>query len=452
MGECYRLAKASPGEVSLRPWGLKHASRGPMSGFLGHVPVPTSNSLCIHRGAGLTLPLLLYGDEGRGPKRANYLEFTVETPFGLAEHKGQGRGCAAELNTLPTDLVPDAPTVMEMNETWHASLLDLNAKGHSYLTRHLVFGLPSYWYKKHRSILDKHLELLVDDMKHLFDQGVEVHPSKKVFRASLIGIKGDMKFHHEIVSAFTRSYAQLSKKANETAMMCSLCHAGDASYQFEECDTAPKWLESQFMDRPWRSTPILARIPYDDSRPEQMNRLDPFHVMKVGLNRDITGSLIMVFARLGMFDTFTEGESQDINERLVRAHSWFRLWCLANKKSPGLRSFTRTFFNAKTYATTPWTNSKGSDSTLLLGFLKFFIATMLDADRVEFGQHRPLLEVGRLVVMNILAIHCICQTHGMWMDRRCAQLLFLKFMLVAKGYHRLARHGLALGLVPFLKE
>ena len=112
-------------------------------------------------------------------------------------------------------------------------------------------------------------------------------------------------------------------------------------------------------------------IPYDNTQPESAYKLDMFHVFKVGIGRDIVGSSLVWFCKLGMFDL--DGESQALPARLTRCHSWFKLWAKANSRSPGLRSFTKSYFNAPTAASAPWTNSKGSDTMMLLEFLEWLI-------------------------------------------------------------------------------
>ena len=188
-----------------------------------------------------------------------------------------------------------------------------------------------------------------------------------------------MKFHAETCCRFDRYHANLGKTAD--LMMCPFCHAGQQGMPFEELDDTPLWTNSMFATRPWPAddSPHLATIPYDSfGRREAMFSLDPFHVSKVGLIRDVVGSLLVIMCRVGFFDTASD--SRDINERLTRAHSSFRLWCAANHKSPGLRSLTRAYLNAKTFSTSPWTNSKGSDSMLLAKWLCFYTGLMLETE------------------------------------------------------------------------
>ncbi|CAL1138554.1 unnamed protein product [Cladocopium goreaui] len=256
------------------------------------------------------LPLNLYGDEGRGPKRALFLEMSCETAFGIFPHKG-GCSCNAELQKVPTSAIPHCVADSFGPEVAVAEGLSTNLKGHSYLTKHLIFGLPSYLYKEHEAILQKHLQLLSEDMCHLYETGIQLGES--LWHGVLIGVKGDMKFHAETCCRFDRYHANLGKIAD--LMMCPFCHAGQQGMPFEELDDTPLWTNSMFATRPWPAddSPHLATIPYDSfGRQEAMFSLDPFHVSKVGLIRDVVGSLLVIMCRVGFFDTASD--SRDINE------------------------------------------------------------------------------------------------------------------------------------------
>eukprot|EP00438_Fugacium_kawagutii_P018224 Skav218339 [mRNA] locus=scaffold755:551991:552857:- [translate_table: standard] len=201
------------------------------------------------------------------------------------------------------------------------------------------------------------------------------------------------------------------------------------------------------MSRPWENDhcPQVAAIPFDLlGRQEGMFRLDLFHLLKVGLSRDVVGSLVVIYSRVGFFDA--NDDPRDFPERLARAHGSFRLWCLQNGKSPGLRSFTRSFFNCESFACSPWSNSKGSDTTLLLGWLRWFTGLKLATDPEGMD---TFLKTAKTVTSAILDLHHLCETHGLFLDRACAQLLYCKMMIVAKGYHLLAREACTYRMVGF---
>ena len=124
-----------------------------------------------------SIPILIFGDEGRGAKRGNFLVWTVESAIGLSYLSKQERACncAAALATLPPNDVTHSTCEKRVCEQHfdHALLQTTNYKGHSYLTRHLLFGIPHWLYKENKNVVDKHLQLLRDDLIELFHQGIE---------------------------------------------------------------------------------------------------------------------------------------------------------------------------------------------------------------------------------------------------------------------------------------
>ena len=389
-----------------------------------------------------TIPIVLYGDEGKGPKRDNFLEFTVESPIGSSRLKPCQCSCKDEVRHLP-----DVPTfngrVDESDLCGIAATMSTNQKGHCYLNSFLLFGLARYIYGSHPEIVQKHLEIVATEAHRLYEEGFTVVGEEAPYFCALVGVKGDMKFHKEIVG-FTRCYATMGNNL----MMCAYCFAGDAAYRFDECLHEPQWAQTCFAQRPWDEDPPFAKIPFDRGRPEWMYKLDPFHVQKLGVSRDIVGSSIVVLARMGYFD-YDNNESKSLEARLERAHGHFRLWCCSEKKSPGLRSFTKNFLNAQTQATTPWVNAKGSDVTLLLGWLRFLAVQLLNDGSDHGVGAEKFLKLLKSLISKVLGMHKILETHGLFLERSCAQNLYMKIMMIAKGYMLLAGIALQRGYVAY---
>lgn len=397
--------------------------------FRAHHPghqVYTRHGDALHK----VIPYCFHGDEGKGPKRATFMDFSFETPFGLELFESVC-SCSGTLeNDLPRDLT------MTMSH---------NAKGHSYLKRYLLFGLPHAWYKDGKDhILDKHLELVAANAKDFFENGVRL-PNGEVFYGAFIGLKGDLKFHKDVTVSLKRCYANMGSK--NYLMMCSFCHAGLREYPFEETDEVPRWSETLFVDRPWETDPFLATIPFDSEEPEFGLKLDPFHIMKVGFNRDAVGSIVFTLLRLGYFDC-TEQDSLAVPARLKRAYGLFRLWTTVERKSPGCRSFTRSFFNALTASSSPWVNAKGSDCTLMLKWLTFFLRLTLQTVP-KAQEHKNLFKVMLQLTETILEFQNHCQQHGLFLRRACGQKLHGLVMTISRSYHWLAREVLTLKIAGF---
>ena len=407
-----------------------------------------------------TVPLALFGDEGRGPKRGNFLVWSLESAVGLNDLCDSQCDCATSLAKLPPcDLLSQEvryPQHVGMEIWQRASLQMTNMKGHSHVTRHLIFGLPHWLYKAKKAILDLHIDVMVQDMTRLLTDGVVV--KGQTFYGALIAIKGDMKQH--IWLGVSRSYHKL-----RAGMMCSLCEAGADGVPFDTHAEDPQWATTVFKSRPWQATPAICAIPFDDAAPEGAFALDPFHIYKVGMGRDLAGSFLSVLCREKMFDdtwlTLTKlvrfliefshpeegipGEGKGIDERLKRAHAWFHLWCRTHGRAAGLRSFTKAFLNIKSKNSFPWTNSKGSDSILLLKFAVWYAGLMLqDVDRRSPLQV-DFLKTFKATAEQGLKAFDVMYSHGLWLPRVCAAALYSHLMFSLRGYKKLARSTLDMG-------
>lgn len=291
-------------------------------------------------------PLLIHGDEGRSLKKTGYLVVAVETPFGSHEDEriSKGCSCASFLASRP-DLPSFGVSSVNHSDDNSISIADgqlTNFKGHSYLSHWMIFGLGGWVYKKHPQVANKLLEELSLNMLELFEKGVVLQNGKTVF-ASLVGIKGDLDFHEKYMK-LERSYSHLGSR--NKIEICHLCKAGSARFPFEDFAEVPDWASpaSMLASRPWGADaePSLSRIPFDNSSPEVAIRHDPFHVVKVGIARDVIGGTLIYLVRKGFFDAV--GDSKNIQERFSRAHSVFSLWAKTEKKNTTATFIYKGFF------------------------------------------------------------------------------------------------------------
>lgn len=248
-----------------------------------------------------TIPVCLFGDEGRGPKRGNFLMWSIESAIGLKDLPDDWScSCKDELDKLlPTDLTDWKGNMKGIDDNLFRRALKqmTNMKGHSYTTRHMLFGIPHWLYKDEGStVLENHIEALTDDMNSLYWNGVEV--GGQTYYGALIGFKGDMKHHLSL--GLNRSYHKL-----RGGMMCSLCEAGAPGIGFESHLDQPPWETTMYSSRPWDVQPVVCSIPFNSQTPERAFVLDPFHLFKLGLARDLAGSMIVYLARTGSFDDDT---------------------------------------------------------------------------------------------------------------------------------------------------
>ena len=97
----------------------------------------------------------------------------------------------------------------------------------------------------------------------------------------------------------------------------------------------------------------------------------------------------------------------------------------------------------------PWSNTKGSDSVLLLEYLKWFTGLLLDNLPQHLQPYRRLLRVLKSTVTHGLEVLHICYSHGLWLPRVCAQGVYLHMMSFLSGYQSLARIALNLGMPAY---
>ncbi|CAE7919615.1 unnamed protein product [Symbiodinium necroappetens] len=357
-----------------------------------------------------TIPLLLHGDEGRYLKRSNYLIMTVESCLGSVPQPKQSCSCKDDpVLSRYTDL-----DVEPNPKRTRASMQHCNSRGHPYLSKFLCCGMASSEYKEHPDLMFEAFRLIAEDLEVLCTDGVEI-PGHGCYYGGFLGLKGDMAFHHKL-GHLLRSYRNLGR--DQDIPMCHLCLAGSENVPFESVEDTPPWHETYCVSDPWPEDdpPDIANIPFDPLCRPAMFRLDVFHLWKVGLGRDLVGSGVVVLCLLGYFD-FQDDCTKNLDDRLARAHSCFRLWCLGSHCTAALRSFTRLNFNCKTLDFFPWANVKGSDCTLLSKWLLFFLRAQVKPKQT----HRRLLRALQDTLQSSITFFTILHSHGLWLPRHCAQ-------------------------------
>ena len=318
-----------------------------------------------------TIPLALHGDEGRYLKKSNYMICTVESLLG--SHGEAATKCSCCRDPV-MQRYPGLARVAQGQHEARAKKQITAGKGHSYLSRFMCFGMASKQYKECPGLLSKGFELVSSDLRELCENGVVVE-GKGTFYAGFLGVKGDMKFHHQ-VGHLSQSYFNLGRKHDYA--ICHLCQAGTSGVGFESLEDDPAWASAVDNVAPWKDgqSPALVSVPFDSVRKSAVFRLDPFHLWKVGLGRDLCGSGVVILCYLGKFD-FEQDCAQNIDSRLARAHSCFRLWCLGARKTPALRSFTKLNLMVPDSLAFGWGNWKGSDNTLITQWLLFFLTNQM---------------------------------------------------------------------------
>ena len=404
----------------------------------------------VHSSEVLTrvVPLFLHGDEGRGQKKSPYLVLSMESPIGCIPRLKGACGCRAYMESRP-----DLPNFGEAREYLLTDevkrrCLDMftNFRSHSYLTRHLLFGARAWILKKNPQILQKLLEIIVDDFNRLMLEGIHI-PKHGLMFAGIAGCKGDMDWHQKIYN-LTRCYSKVQSR--DVGMICHACCAAagaNSVHNFDDFSEVPNWEPTLYTSRPFDEPwPLLAGLPIHDQHPEKAIVGDTLHIIKLGLARDLIGGIIIVLLRRGFYDH--PGSSRNFPDRLARAHSMFTLFCAARKEHPSLRSFTKDFFHIQNFLSAPWTNSKGSDSLILLRWCHFFTKLQMEHPTVE-GCHELLSCMSRTCEA-MLEIFRIIHSHKLFLERPCANLVYVSIMRTLRGYKKLGLMALTMNMRAFI--
>ena len=395
-----------------------------------------------------TIPVVVHGDEGRYLKKGNWMVCAFEPILGIdgAEKNTKRKPCTCDEDPVMSRYgnigcghVGDQAFLDAINL---ASKQLVNDSGNEFLTKHLLFGMSSLLYKKHKELLKRAFMMVSTDLTALHESGLTV--DGHTYFVSTVGIKGDLKFHHQ-VGHLTRSYFNIGTTRNHP--ICSLCLAGSDGVDFENTTDEPPWLRTMFTVRPWNrgDTPALASIPFDPNQPEGLFRLDLFHCWKGGLGRDLTGSTLIILCQLQYFDFESDSEF-NLPARLKRAHSLFVLWCQATGKSPALHSFSKLLLNYKNERSFAWFNTKGSDTTLLTAWLLFTVKLSIETN----GYRYQKLETALVETLgSAKSVFQLLRSHPLWLRRHCAQRAQHHLTVMLRGYKVLAREARNLKVVAY---
>ena len=384
---------------------------------------------------GQVVPLMLHGDEGRSIKKTAYLIVSMQSPIGSVAREFKGCPCREFLRSRPDlpNFGPGNQQLLRPEVPELARVMYTNYPGHSFGSRYLLFGLGGWVYKKNRHVVHKLFEVIVESFERMFTEGIIVNGSR--FFAGVVGCKGDMDFFAKYFN-LERSYSNVMSRS--LGFICHECMATAGSQSqvcFEDFSEDPAWATTLYRARPWSRKPVLVDLPCNFSAPEQMLKSDPFHVVKLGIARDLIGGIIVTLARKGFWDH--PGFSRDFVRRLERAHSMFVLFCRASKLRPSLRGFTKQFFHVKNFLSSPWCNSKGSDSMILLKFLAWFLALNVNQPRV--AGFESLLGCMLQTTHAMLTMFRIIHSHRLFLERSCAARLYVQMMRALRGFRVLSK-------------
>ena len=185
------------------------------------------------------IPILVHGDEGTGSKKSPVSIVNWQTVWGYETEKTKhlnSEGCFSDCSAcqqysskitkcckVPDSWPKACNRSFKLTEQDFRELLSQypTTSNHSFLSRHLVFVLPTYLVKKGPEVLNAALAACARDLKELFDTGIDVGGDR--FYGALLALKGDQKWH-AATGNFFRSYNHLADVNSK--QICHECLGG----------------------------------------------------------------------------------------------------------------------------------------------------------------------------------------------------------------------------------
>ena len=294
----------------------------------------------------MCIPLLMHGDEGRGQKKRQLMV--------CATHGMLGKG-SSHSNAARKDLdSPDGP-------------LRLNMVGSSWLNHFLHCVLPIGLYSETPEAFYQVLDILANDYKSLFENGLEVNGRR--YWACCVGIKGDAPFlakSGRFLRSFSRKPTRSSSKTAGSGV-CHLCLAGKEDHSFAVpfeqlgvLKTAWLWTVGEVCPMDPNLPSPLVQIPFQTGgTSETLWQFDMFHNFHSGLGKSFSSSAIIVCLELAQASIDTAFE-------IITAD--FKQFCANTHEHPYHKKLTKSLFGVeKSFRDCPdgsW--SKGDFTRLIM--------------------------------------------------------------------------------------
>lgn len=371
-----------------------------------------------------TIPLFLHGDAGRTLKKQPLEVISFRPIIGIGTND-PALTCKCDQAMTYCGVCKSDPMAQRLNNC-----------NNSYLTHFLTVAFPSKKFKSTPGLLQSILEAVSKDLRRACLDGISINGSLK-YHVAILGMSGDMEYHAK-TGVLNRSYQNVGHK--NFIPCCHECGAGAPHLPFEDVSSNPAWIASLHMSPPWDEAPPFKHIPFEDWESGAAGRFfkrDPFHIFRLGIARNFIGSTIVLFCLQSVFDDPAGNDSVALPERLTRAWSSFTLWCDTHHVSPsGIRGFTKEKLHMPKLGTFPWCGGKGSDSILLLRWLRFLSGLQLIAN--------PTSSIFPLVIkatdggLAFQAIH----RHGVWLKGSCKVVIMNAAKQFVQSYAWLADYCL----------
>ena len=171
-----------------------------------------------------TIPIMVYGDEGRGRRRGQTAVFALEVCFGLqtAINARDGNSCMNCSCCAPAATTQQQFAHVQADPALmgHALCAATALKEASFLPRFPLWTLPCSTYKEHPQLMPFIMRKIALELRQLFFEGL--HIQGRVFTFALVAMKGDMKW----LAAVGNMNRYYGKKGNLLPGMTRFTQAG----------------------------------------------------------------------------------------------------------------------------------------------------------------------------------------------------------------------------------
>lgn len=392
---------------------------------------------------------MLHMDEGVGQRKRGVLVVSFQALW--------GRETASRYyeNYKTADVKDDDDAARCMSESqFHAS------KGTTYRSRFLFTVIPKKNYsKKNEGTFHGMLRHLADAACSMLN-GVNIGGT--TYFPVCMGLKGDAPMLGKC-GYFVRYFATMGKNKG----CCHECMAGMDSFGFEDCSPTAAWIQTVGLEVPWRSDRVspLSLIPGQSLTPEKFYKRDPFHIVKQSLGGHFVSSCIVVLGcDLGLFTNL--GQSTAVQNVLDRAYLDFEYYIKhewSGRTINHIKAFTKEILHYAKVDSFPAARFKGSDTMLLMRWLKHLI---MNGPVDAYGVSRPGVSlVGQGNAFESQVYHQIWKgsrgavqffkllhTEGMWLRPMVAQDVSDSCQAFCESYTVLAKLTFQRGWTRFRLE
>ena len=383
-------------------------------------------------------------DEGTSLRKSAILVLTVQTLFG-----------ADTLDRLHK-LMQQTDRTMESMRKVMTQAMNHSAAGSTYKSPFLFTAIPKKWYSRLNSrVYAGMLQKIADECVELFNSGIVIFGQK--YYMVCLGLKADQPAQAK-AGNFTRSFANLGQNKG----CCFECLAGLNAYPFEEVSAQPAWLATLHAQVPWNQASPLVQIPHKPFQSETFFLKDPFHIFKQTMGGHFVASCLILMVDLQFYFEATNNSVENILDRL---YADFNFWVKHEWRGlvrPNIKRFTRQILHFPNNYSFPFGRFKGSDTMLLVRWLKHLMnnGCVFENDITRpgvplFGRGQPHSELMHLVsdaCSGVLVFFHLLHSSGLWLDPNTSSRMAQGCFTFCSDYAKLAASTFRLQLCRFHLE